>query len=274
MRVHHLDCGSMRPPGGKLVDGKPGYFRRAHLVCHVLLVESDEGLVLVDTGFGRSDLADLPGTLPAPFVALVAPVPDPEQSATRRIAALGLDPADVRHIVLTHLDLDHAGGIADFPQARVHVFGPEHRAAMNPATPAEKQRYRAAQWAHHPRWEVHEPSGGDKWMGLDAVHGLAGLPDDFQLVPLVGHTRGHCGVAVNTDTGWLLHAGDAYFNHEEMAATPSCPPGLRAFQAQAQVDGRARRDNQRRLRRMLAEHRSEVTVFSAHDAAELADLAT
>ncbi len=29
------------------------------------------------------------------------------------------------------------------------------------------------------------------------------------LVPLFGHTRGHCGVAVRTEQGWLFHAGDA-----------------------------------------------------------------
>ena len=52
MRVHHLNCGTMRPPGGRLVDGGPGVFRRAEVVCHCLLVETGTGLVLIDTGFG------------------------------------------------------------------------------------------------------------------------------------------------------------------------------------------------------------------------------
>lgn len=34
---------------------------------------------------------------------------------------------DVRHIVLTHLDLDHAGGLPDFPHAKVHVHATEPR---------------------------------------------------------------------------------------------------------------------------------------------------
>ena len=47
-----------------------------------------------------------------------------------RSRALGLDPRDVRHIVVTHLDLDHAGGLADFPDAKVHLHAREHAAAM------------------------------------------------------------------------------------------------------------------------------------------------
>jgi hypothetical protein len=29
------------------------------------------------------------------------------------------------------------------------------------------------------------------------------------LIPLFGHARGHCGVAVQTESGWLFHVGDA-----------------------------------------------------------------
>lgn len=49
MRVHHLNCGCMCPLGGPLMDG----FSRsptARLICHCLLVETERGLVLVDTG--------------------------------------------------------------------------------------------------------------------------------------------------------------------------------------------------------------------------------
>ncbi len=45
MRIHHLNCGTMRMPG-------------APLVCHVLLWETATGLVLIDTGFGLGDIAD------------------------------------------------------------------------------------------------------------------------------------------------------------------------------------------------------------------------
>ncbi len=89
------------------------------------------------------------------------------------------------------------------------------------------------------------------------------------IVPLEGHTRGHAGVAVKTPDGWLLHAGDAYFHHGELSATPSCPPALRFFQSVMAVDDAKRRANQVRLRELVKEHGGEVRVFSAHDKSEL-----
>ncbi len=274
MRVHHLNCGSMHPLGGKLLDGQPGYFRMAHLVCHVLLVESEQGLVLVDTGFGEADLAGLPGSLPREFVHLTRPVADPSMSAIRQVEALGHKASDVRHIILTHMDLDHAGGLRDFQSATVHVHEPEHTIATAQATVRERQRCRAAQWAHGPKWEIYQAGGGDEWFGMRAVRGLVGLPEDFLLVPLEGHTRGHVGVAVDTGAGWLLHAGDAYFSHGQIdPVNPTCPPLMGAFEKIMQVDAKARLANQARLRDLVRDHGDEVTVFNAHDPAHLRRLA-
>ncbi len=56
MRIHHLNCGTMCPFGGRLFGGEGGVFSRGRMVCHCLLVESSAGLVLVDTGFGVADV--------------------------------------------------------------------------------------------------------------------------------------------------------------------------------------------------------------------------
>ena len=55
--------------------------------------------------------------------------------------------------------------------------------------------------------------------------------DEVLLVPLPGHTRGHCGVAVRRSDDWLLHCGDAYFHRSEVEpGSGEAPPGLRAFE--------------------------------------------
>ncbi|WP_425570508.1 MBL fold metallo-hydrolase [Pseudonocardia adelaidensis] len=70
--------------------------------------------------------------------------------------------------------------------------------------------------------------------------------------------------------GWLLHAGDAYFHHGEMHPdAPRCPPGLRYMQARMETARGLRLANQDRLRELVREHGDRITVFSAHDAAEL-----
>ena len=105
-----------------------GRLSPTEMVAHTLVVERPEGLLLVDTGFGRGDVAD-PKRLGQPFRAMVRPTLDPAETVHAQLLARGLDPADVTDVVLTHLDLDHAGGLADFPTARVHVHEAELAAA-------------------------------------------------------------------------------------------------------------------------------------------------
>ncbi|SFS72268.1 Glyoxylase, beta-lactamase superfamily II [Saccharopolyspora flava] len=254
----------MRPLGGRFIDGRGSVLGRARMVCHCLLVETERGLVLVDSGFGSADADPAQTSLPAPFRMLMHPLLDPASTALAQVKALGHDPADVRHVVLTHLDLDHAGGLRDFPQAKVHVHAPELRAA----TEASDMRYRASQWAHGPDWATYEGASGQDWFGFEAVRDLDGLPEEILLVPLGGHTTGHVGVAVDTGSGWLLHAGDAFFSGGELARPPHCPPGLRAFQRVMAADDRARRHNQERLRELAARPEG-IDVFAAHDPAAL-----
>lgn len=268
-RIHHLDCGPMRPAGGWLVDGHPGLLRRSEMACHCLLVESDAGLVLVDTGMGTHGASRPRTWLGNAFTTVMSPRATYQDSALAQVRALGYQPDDLRHIVLTHLDLDHAGGLADFPHARVHVYAEEYRALVAPRTRAQRARYRPAQFAHGPQWSTYA-TDGDDWFGFRAVRELDGLGPDFLLVPLAGHTEGHAGVAVNTGASWLLHAGDAYFHHGEMdPAHPHCPTGISAFQTVMQTDRAQRLRNQRRLRDLRAQHGADIAIFSAHDPAEL-----
>jgi glyoxylase-like metal-dependent hydrolase (beta-lactamase superfamily II) len=267
MRVHHLNCGTMRPRGGALLDGQPGRRRAAELVCHCLLLETEAGLVLVETGMGTPSTTRADKWLGRRFQVLVRPALAAEEAAAVQVERLGYRTSDVRHIVLTHLDLDHAGGLVDFPEATVHVYATELAALRTPRDWAERTRYRSAQFAHGPRFRAYQ-TAGEPWFGFDAVRELDGLGGDVALVPLAGHTRGHAGVAVNTGQGWLLHAGDSYFFRGQLDASPNCPPLMRLFETLVQTERRARLDNQRRLRELAAAHGDEVTVFSAHDAVE------
>jgi glyoxylase-like metal-dependent hydrolase (beta-lactamase superfamily II) len=238
------------------------------MVAHVLLVERDAGLLLVDTGYGSGELAD-PGRLGKPYQALVRPVLDPAETALTQVKELGFAPEDVTDIALTHLDSDHAGGLVDFPHARVHLHRLEYDAATNPTT-REKARYRPAQWAHGPQWVRHDEPGDD-WFGFPAVTALDG---DIVIVPLLGHTRGHAGVAVRDGSDhWLLHAGDAIFDQNQVQTPASCHRGVAIIQTLMAVDNKVRRSNTERLQELVASHSDEVTVICAHDKAQYDALA-
>jgi glyoxylase-like metal-dependent hydrolase (beta-lactamase superfamily II) len=268
MKVHHLNCGSLCPHGRRLINGDGGWLERGSSVCHCLAIESGDGLVLVDTGFGMEDARN-PGRLGAGFRTLMSPRPAVETTALAQLEGLGFGASDVRHIAITHLDLDHSGGLPDFPDADVHVLAPELEAALHPKLDERLRYIGGAHWAHGPSWVRHAASGGEEWLGFEGIRIVPGLDVEVLLIPLFGHTRGHTGVAVKTPEGWLLHCGDAYFNHGQVATPPSCPPLLTVFQNAMAADNGARRANLERLRELASRHGEDVTLVCAHDPVEL-----
>jgi glyoxylase-like metal-dependent hydrolase (beta-lactamase superfamily II) len=265
MKIHHLNCGTSCPRGARLLNGEGGFFEPARMVCHCLLIEAGEGLVLVDTGYGADDARN-PGQLGA-VRWLTGASPRLDETALAQVEALGFAPGDVRDIVITHLDPDHSGGLPDFPEAEVHVFETELRAALNPGL-RERARYLGVHWDHDPRWVEHTVEG-DEWRGFDSVRILPGLDSQVLLVPLPGHTTGHTGVAIEEDGHWLLHAGDAYFHHGQIAPKSSCPPGLSLFQRMTAVDNGTRNANGERLRELAAAEGDRVRIICSHDPFEL-----
>jgi glyoxylase-like metal-dependent hydrolase (beta-lactamase superfamily II) len=198
---------------------------------------------------------------------LVRPKLQLEETALHQIQSLGYKQKDIRHIILTHLDFDHAGGVSDFPEASVHVLEPELRAATNPKGFIARSRYRQEQMRSHANWNTYTPQG-EGWFGFSSVRNLKGLPPEILFIPLKGHTLGHAGVAIQIKEGWHLHAGDAYFHHQQLAPRYSCPPALTAYQRIMDTDHAARVENLNRLRELQGEQSGKVSIFCSHDASD------
>jgi glyoxylase-like metal-dependent hydrolase (beta-lactamase superfamily II) len=274
-RIIHLNCMSFCPPGRRLMDGRSGAKGPAVLSCHCLLVELEDKLILVDTGYGVEDVRHpRPRLSPLFLDILCRPQLYERSTALRQIEKLGHRAEDVTDIVLTHLDFDHAGGLDDFPRARVHMLEAEKTAAVAQRTWLDKARFRPLQWlGSFERWRTYSATG-ERWYGFEAARGLEGLPPEILFVPLIGHTFGHAGIAIQRDNGsWMLHTGDAYFFRGEMdPKRPHCTPGLRFYQSFMEVDRDKRLRNQARLRELVEQHGNEVQVFCAHDIVEFETL--
>lgn len=252
MKVHHLNCGTLKP---RLLN--------IEAVVYCLLVETGEGLVLVDTGFGTQDY-NHPSRKMRFFLSWMGVPYDPEETALHQVEKLGFQPGDVKDIIQTHLHIDHAGGLADFPWARIHVYQKEYQAIQHPKGLMEFA-YVQDHWAHEPKWVIHKAPLID-WYGLKAIPVLETTEADFLLIPLPGHTRGHCGVAIGKPGDWLLHCGDA--------ASPFHPGsdlhgrGRSAYHLNFLPDRLASQilgDHTPQLRTLLEQHGDEIRAISAHD---------
>jgi glyoxylase-like metal-dependent hydrolase (beta-lactamase superfamily II) len=276
-KIHSLNCATFCPPCRRAVNGEGSLFEAGSMVCHCLLLETDSaGLVLIDTGLGTSDLKNPRGRLGLGFLASSRPNLDERETALRQVERLGYQSKDVRHILLTHLDLDHAGGLGDFPEANVHLLFEEKKAAETADDLLSRSRYRPAQWSHVRQWETYSGQEGEAWLGLPHAQALRGLPDDIALIPLTGHTLGHAGFGIRTPAGDLLHCGDAYFNgHSVRGASDGAdtPWGLKLFQDLVAIDKPRMHANQRRLQACLQGPEAQgLRMFCAHDPEEQAQI--
>jgi glyoxylase-like metal-dependent hydrolase (beta-lactamase superfamily II) len=171
-----------------------------------LLVDTDQGPVLVDTGLGLGDYAN-PTWMTRMFRVITEMPFDPREAAVNRIKELGYDPGDIKNIILTHMHFDHISGLADFPQAKVHVYRHEYEAFT------DRKILHWTEMAYIPRYIAHKPEFilydrlDSKWYDFESIR-LPFSPEMY-LIPLPGHTLGHCGLAIKTSNGWILHAGDA-----------------------------------------------------------------
>jgi len=233
------------------------------MVCHVLLVESDNGLVLIDSGFGTRDCDD-PGRRVGLSRHLIRPVLKPDEAAVNQVERLGFRRADVRHIVVTHFDGDHIGGISDFPEAQIHVTAAEAFGALRAPSRGEKFRFRQVQWAHGPKIVEHTPDG-EKWRGFAAAKELVEVSPGIVMISLPGHTRGHACVAVDAGHRWLLHCGDSFFHHGTADGSAAMPRALAAFEWAVGFDREMVREKHARLDVVIRPQEPDLFMICAHD---------
>ena len=246
-RIHHINGGTLLVPPYPTVP------------CHCLLLEDDRRLALVDTGIGLLDVRNPDGRLGRTLIEMAGFQFHEPDTGVRRVEALGYRAGDVGHVVLTHGDPDHAGGLADFPDAVVHVSAEEHAHIAS-----GHGRYAPPQFAHGPDWKTHPPSAR-RWFELEARPVDVGFGSEVLLVPLFGHTLGHCGVAIQQGGRWALHVGDAYYLRAELG-TDDNPVSLLAAN-RADDDG-LRRASLEQLRRLAHDHGDEIDLFGYHDGSE------
>jgi N-acyl homoserine lactone hydrolase len=154
------------------------------------LIQTDDGSnVLIDTGFSRETI----GAYKQPGYSGMRV--DEDDYVTARLASLGLRPADIRYLVCTHLDPDHAGGHDEFPESELVI---------------QRSHYEAARAEVHPRFGLTRAHWDDPRLRYRLVDGDTELLPGVELIEAGGHVPGLQAVLVRLpQTGPVLLAIDA-----------------------------------------------------------------
>lgn len=201
--------------------GPTPHERRDLIMYAVLICHPSEGLILWETGSGR-DYAQVWG---APLTDIFAPTRyAPEQELDAAIARAGHRIEDVKHVILGHLHLDHAGGLERFrnTETQIWVHERELKAALySCATGADRGVYL-------PHYLALD--GSLKWMCFDDR--TVDFAQGVTLHHLPGHTDGLVGLQLNLENeGTFLFVSDHAHVWENYK--PGVPQGWLARDHQA-----------------------------------------
>jgi glyoxylase-like metal-dependent hydrolase (beta-lactamase superfamily II) len=174
-----------------------------YIPYYFFAIEHPEGWVLVDVGAHPELARDAQARLgaQAEFSDIVMAEGD---DVVGKIAAVGIAPEDVRHVILTHLHFDHCGGLDLLPEATVHAQKKEFEFATNPPV-YQRDSYISADWARVEHWALH-----------DGEHDLF-VDGSIRMIPTPGHTPGHQSVLVRLADRTVILMGDAAYHPEKMA---------------------------------------------------------
>ncbi len=223
MRIHAIQTGTVKIKTAQ-VAGRGHGFRRQLAVytdgnwtewlpTYAWAIEHPEGVIVVDTGQGVHLLETSKSYHPFLRWEVVFRI-ESEEEMGPQLRTLGIGPRDVRKVVLTHLHMDHDGGLAHFPHSEILVSSDELRTASGWA--GRVRGYLPNRW---PSWfdpapldltpEAFGPFARSRWLTQ------AG---DIVAVATPGHTANHVSVLVQDGDTTFVLAGDTSYNEALMLA--------------------------------------------------------
>jgi N-acyl homoserine lactone hydrolase len=183
------------------------------LPIYAYAIEHPEGVIVVDTG--ETARVTEPGYFPRwhPYPRFgVRMGVEPQQEIRPQLRQLGIEPGDVRRVVVTHLHTDHAGGLHHFPHSEILVTGAELNVAGGFAGRVRGYPNRRwPDWFAPTRLELPAAAYG----AFPNSMPLTGS-GDVTIVGLPGHTPGHIGVVVDEGDRRVFIAGDSSYDQELM----------------------------------------------------------
>ena len=220
MRIHAIETGRVRIKQAQIEGRGHGTWRQLQPILssewadwspvYAWAIEHPEGVIVVDTG-AAAHLKSLPRWHPYFRFAVRFDI-EPEQEVGPQLRGLGIGARDVKTVVLTHMHIDHDGGLAHFPHSRILASAGEIARASGIA--GAMLGYLPKRW---PKWFAPEPLAWQPTAcGPFASSAPISAAGDVIAVPTPGHTPNHLSVVVRDGDHEIMLAGDASYLESTM----------------------------------------------------------
>ena len=211
VRVHPILTGEMHAPPAH-TDRPTGRLAKPKLAAQLLrgrggwdwlpvpafLVEHPSGgPILIDTGLHPSCVSDISGNMGRAGKLLYEVRMDHDQALRFQLPARGVQPTEIRLVIMTHLHVDHASAVSEFPRGAA----PDHHRQFDHAFDWRRLNYEAD--------PVQSFSGFARSLDLFG-------DGSVRVVSTPGHTLGHQSVVLRTARGEVLVLGDAAYTEREL----------------------------------------------------------
>jgi len=214
------------------------------------------GPLLIDTGLHPSIASDPEANLGRLAASFTDPKLEKGEDVPARLRAKGIEPSSIRTVVLTHLHVDHASAVSEFPGAAFVVSKAEWEDATSGLLPILKY-YRPQQFDHALDFRTvdYEADSINSYSTFGRSFDLFG-DGSVVLVSTPGHSAGHQSVVLKTGDGIVLVAGDAIYLDGQLE------PG-----ADLAARARDRHNYERSIRELALFHREHpsATITPGHD---------
>ena len=220
MRIHAIETGRVRIKQAQIEGRGHGLVRQLQPLLssewadwspvYAWAIEHPEGVIVVDTG-SAAHLKSLPRWHPYFRFAVSFDI-EPEQEVGPQLRRLGIGVRDVRTVVLTHMHIDHDGGLAHFPHSRIVASAGEIARASGVS--GAILGYLPQRW---PKWFAPEPLAWQPTAyGSFASSARISVAGDVIAVPTPGHTPNHLSVIARDGDREIMLAGDASYLESTM----------------------------------------------------------
>lgn len=197
------------------------------LPCPAFLIHHPgAGAILVDTGLHPSVESTPAANLGRAVTSFARPRMGPGEDVPAQLRARGLEPRDVKVVVMTHLHFDHASGMSEFPSSTFVVTAAEWEAATTDPRPILRG-YRPAHYDYvfDYRTLAYEGDRVDSYASFGLTFDLFG-DRSVRLASTPGHSAGHQSVICRLRDRDFVIAGDAIYTLGQLDGAPEPPRPL------------------------------------------------